>query len=699
MVRQGDDAMKERTLSILSVFIASDYPLELTSLEKDFKVSIRTIRNELKEINQFLKEKKISEIKSIRQKGYQLSLSKEERNQLGIYLKEASENEYLERENRIFDLILTFTLGQKNTFLYQKEEEYQISKSTLDEDMRRVRSELEEYGIEVMSVPKQGIVLRGAERSVRTMIYDVINRTVGVLNLTNIDKKASLNRLLLDKYISNHLLKKLDDLYIQTVSFVEDDIYRNQLIIFTAVWLSRYMRQDLIASTAWETADVPTGDMRNFVNAVCETFQINPPEIEIKYIVFMLNTFNSRDMNNSIEWVQAQLLSIQLIEYVENETKIPFTRKEEVLQEGLYKHIAGLINRVKSQIQIVNPLKENIKKNYFGIYQAIQNFMKKNQWWGEKKVSDDEVAFLTIHFSTSVSAINQDLHYIYKAVVVCNHGVATGKLLAENLKELFNIEVLAILSSRETELIDKLDVDLVFSSVALNYQNRPLLEVNPIIREKDKQRIIDFLQQHASLRRLVNNTADATEMFYSLINIIEASGGSITGEIYSQLENTFDKNNLTINKKEIQPMLEDVLKDSHILLNQQVDDWQMAIQRVSEPLLKEKVIEENYVTAMIDSVKQYGPYIVIGKHLALAHARPEDGVNKLGVSVATLKEPIVFGNPDNDPVKIIFCLAAIDSYSHLNIMKNLIALINDEEKLDYLCQLDSVDAFKDTLFQ
>ncbi|MGM0238248.1 BglG family transcription antiterminator [Enterococcus sp. AZ103] len=691
--------MKERTLSILSVFIASDYPLELTSLEKDFKVSIRTIRNELKEINQFLKEKKISEIKSIRQKGYQLSLSKEERNQLGIYLKEASENEYLERENRIFDLILTFTLGQKNTFLYQKEEEYQISKSTLDEDMRRVRSELEEYGIEVMSVPKQGIVLRGAERSVRTMIYDVINRTVGVLNLTNIDKKASLNRLLLDKYISNHLLKKLDDLYIQTVSFVEDDIYRNQLIIFTAVWLSRYMRQDLIASTAWETADVPTGDMRNFVNAVCETFQINPPEIEIKYIVFMLNTFNSRDMNNSIEWVQAQLLSIQLIEYVENETKIPFTRKEEVLQEGLYKHIAGLINRVKSQIQIVNPLKENIKKNYFGIYQAIQNFMKKNQWWGEKKVSDDEVAFLTIHFSTSVSAINQDLHYIYKAVVVCNHGVATGKLLAENLKELFNIEVLAILSSRETELIDKLDVDLVFSSVALNYQNRPLLEVNPIIREKDKQRIIDFLQQHASLRRLVNNTADATEMFYSLINIIEASGGSITGEIYSQLENTFDKNNLTINKKEIQPMLEDVLKDSHILLNQQVDDWQMAIQRVSEPLLKEKVIEENYVTAMIDSVKQYGPYIVIGKHLALAHARPEDGVNKLGVSVATLKEPIVFGNPDNDPVKIIFCLAAIDSYSHLNIMKNLIALINDEEKLDYLCQLDSVDAFKDTLFQ
>jgi transcriptional antiterminator len=67
-------------------------------------------------------------------------------------------------------------------------------------------------------------------------------------------------------------------------------------------------------------------------------------------------------MNNSIEWVQAQLLSIQLMQFVEEKTKIPFSRKEESLQEGLYKHLVGMINRVKSNIQIVNPLKETVKK-------------------------------------------------------------------------------------------------------------------------------------------------------------------------------------------------------------------------------------------------------------------------------------------------------------------------------------------------
>jgi len=84
-------------------------------------------------------------------------------------------------------------------------------------------------------------------------------------------------------------------------------------------------------------------------------------------------------------------------------------------------------------------------------------------------------------------------------------------------------------------------------------------------------------------------------------------------------------------------MIEDVLRDQNILLQQEVSTWEESIIRVSEPLVKEQVIESRYIDAMINSVKEFGPYIVIGKHIALAHARPEDGVNKLGISVATTK--------------------------------------------------------------
>lgn len=689
--------MKDRTLKILRTFITLDYPIPLEKLEDQFRTSSRTIRNELREINQFLIENNFSEIKNFRNRGYQLVLDASEKQALLDQSELVNEEFFLDRDKRIFDLILSFSLGNKAVFLYQKEEAYQISKSTLDEDMRRVRNILADYGLKVISVPKQGIVLQGSERSIRTMIYDVINNSVGVINPEGVTN-PSMNLAILNYYLPLKLLKRLDDLYIQTINSSEETIYRNQLLVFTAVWISRYLRQDIIASSTWEAIDTPQSEIHNFVIEICKNFQIEPPEVEIKYITFMLSTFNSRDMNNSIEWVQAQLLSIQLIQFVESTTKIPFSRKEEALQEGLYKHIVGLINRVKSNIQIVNPLKENIEKNYANIYESITLFTPTIEAVTGKRLSDDEIAFLTIHFSTSVSAINQDLHYIYRAVVICNHGMATGKLLSANLKELFNIEVLAVLSSRELTLIEKLDVDLVFSTVPITYSEKPLLEVEPIIKEESKARIAQFLIDNQKLKRLVNNSTDSTQLFYSLIDIIERSEGKVTGTIYQELEALFDMNHLTMNKKEIQPMLEDVLRDQNILLQQEVSTWEESIIRVSEPLVKEQVIESRYIDAMINSVKEFGPYIVIGKHIALAHARPEDGVNKLGISVATTKNPISFGNDDNDPVKIIFCLAAVDSFSHLNIMKSLIELINDEDKIDRLSQETNVERFKEILF-
>lgn len=77
----------------------------------------------------------------------------------------------------------------------------------------------------------------------------------------------------------------------------------------------------------------------------------------------------------------------------------------------------------------------------------------------------------------------------------------------------------------------------------------------------------------------------------------------------------------------------------------------------------------------------------------------DDGVNKLGISVATMAEPVVFGNEENDPVSIIFCLAAVDSFSHLNIMKSLIELINDETKINRLAQCTTVTEFETILYE
>lgn len=384
---------------------------------------------------------------------------------------------------------------------------------------------------------------------------------------------------------------------------------------------------------------------------------------------------------------------------MEQETHIPFHLKEETLCENLYKHMAALIVRIKNKIQVMNPLKENIRLNYGPIYRAVTLFMPTIAEVIGATVIEDEIAFLVIHFSTIASVIKRDLASIYKSVVVCNHGMATGNLLAENLKEKFpQIEVVAVLSSKEVALVDKLDVDLIFSTFHLPYSNKPLLVVDPILTDANRSIVSEFLDRHQTYQRLEPSDNEPTVLFTKVLDLIAESGGRVDRRIYSKLETLFENNHLEINKREIQPMLKDILTDNHILIQAQAASWQEAIEVAAKPLIKEDIIEKHYVQAMIHAVEEYGPYIVIGKHLALAHARPEDGVNTLGVSVVTMNQPIHFGNPEMDPVKIIFCLAAVDSYSHLAIMKELIELINDEAKLNQLIACTTIDQFKQLLF-
>ncbi len=138
------------------------------------------------------------------------------------------------------------------------------------------------------------------------------------------------------------------------------------------------------------------------------------------------------------------------------------------------------------------------------------------------------------------------------------------------------------------------------------------------------------------------------------------------------------------------------LSKSNKLFNHYFCDLQSSNE--PENIVTNELIKEEYITAMIQAVKTYGPYIVVGKGVALAHARPEDGVNKLGLSIMTLANPICFGHEDNDPVKIIFCLAAVDNFSHLNIMKSIVNTINQEWKIDQLLSQKDLENFKKILF-
>ena len=126
-------------------------------------------------------------------------------------------------------------------------------------------------------------------------------------------------------------------------------------------------------------------------------------------------------------------------------------------------------------------------------------------------------------------------------------------------------------------------------------------------------------------------------------------------------------------------MLSDYLKEEWIKLEVEAENWEDAIEKAGIDLVRDKVIRKKYIEAMKKTVREIGPYFVITKNVAIPHARSEEGAIKTGVSLVTLKNPVNFGNTENDPVKYIFCLSVKNDNEHIEILKDLSELLEDKE--------------------
>lgn len=145
-------------------------------------------------------------------------------------------------------------------------------------------------------------------------------------------------------------------------------------------------------------------------------------------------------------------------------------------------------------------------------------------------------------------------------------------------------------------------------------------------------------------------------------------------------------------------MLEQV-KVEDIEIGVQASNWEDAIRKSARILLEADKIEASYVDAMIDAVHRVGPYIVLGNHVALAHARPECGVKEGAICFTTLNPAIPFGSEQFDPVKLIITLAAMDANSHLELMSELAGILMEEENVERLVACETSEQFLELLYQ
>ena len=128
-----------------------------------------------------------------------------------------------------------------------------------------------------------------------------------------------------------------------------------------------------------------------------------------------------------------------------------------------------------------------------------------------------------------------------------------------------------------------------------------------------------------------------------------------------------------------------------------VADRNEAIRTVGELLVRSNRVRQHYVFEMLSAVEEFGPYIVIAPGIALAHAKPSQNVIATGLSMLVLREPIEFNHPENDPVRLVLGLAAVDHENHIELMAELAEFLGNEHNLEKLLAVTETSQIRELL--
>ena len=110
-------------------------------------------------------------------------------------------------------------------------------------------------------------------------------------------------------------------------------------------------------------------------------------------------------------------------------------------------------------------------------------------------------------------------------------------------------------------------------------------------------------------------------------------------------------------------------------------DWKDAIRKSTEPLERGNFVTADYKEGIIQNVENLGPYICIAPHVAMPHARPEQGALKTQIAVTLFRNEVTFTRADAK-ANLFITLSAADSDSHLQVLVKISELLQDSAKAE-----------------
>lgn len=682
--------MNKRQCNLLTM-LESNYEIRIEELMESFDVSERTLRNDIRNLNEFLPEG--TEVSIVEGKKV-IVISREDFS--AVVARIVNQSDYYQyklsaQERRaIAAVILLYNSGYVTTAYLA--DRLSTSKNTIVGEIDNLKEIFTEHGVNLKSKSGKGFFVQGEETLIRRFIFEL------VFGVKEGEGYSSACQTLIGREINGRVDRKrirecICDWENKHGFEFTDESFRmleNYLVIIVNRILNGNIPgiEDIGKAPDTGLASELLGMLFSDLEVEAETFM----EAEAHYLNRVI--LGCRYIKkNSGEETDSAYTEMRILGFIYDVCqRIGISQKISYEKfHFIFVHINAAIKRTREgRHNVKGVFQKELEAAYPQIFEVVREEAGILEELAAHKITDEELTYIAMYF---IAVLEENITSPGKihAILVCSAGMCTAMLLQAKLKLHFNIEIVDVLSVHQYERYDLKNIDLVLSTVYIEKASLPTACITPILSENDVETL------HNTIRRIKHDRKFREESilkaritrYISEYRELEQRMETETDLYKSTVENFYHKY-FGNGSGEGERMLYSLLDEESVVLDYEAAAWEEAIRGAGSILLKKGAIEERYIDSMIQIVKRNGPYNVFIPHVAIAHASPSDGSLMPGISMIRLKTPVIFRHPENDPVQVIACISGGPEKEYLQPFFHLIRILQNEEVLEFILSAKNV---------
>ncbi len=670
--------MRKRSTEIIQKIIKNvGEPLTIKKLASEYGISQRTLRNDIKEINQFLQNIPIVEIsindrgEIVKDDGFDDILVER-----CLYDMDAYAYRFSTEERQIY-IMMVLTGSYHHLTMKMFAEELFVSRITIVNDIDVVKEKFKNYNAELLMDPGKGMILQCGE-STRIEILTALYREIAISTENNgIFQRMILERMNIRYSFSDIFSYVQEYMQVSNLVFVEDVFYDIVLYLFVVF---NFFRK--------EGAMVTKKDALNGIDHMIlyagYMMDINITQEMLEDFRQYINLHELHEFVKSVDEIELYKAIMQFIEAVDKEINLGLENDGKLI-DALLMHIRKIKDWGNYEVELPTEYDSFIDYNY------LEFLVDKNSNILERFLSyplnKNMKKSIVIHICVSIIRSKKYMERL-SVVIVCPGSMATGKYLEAQIKNYFDFQILGVLSAGE--VISRLEkehqkVDFIISTVSIKTERYPVIKVHPFLQMDDMNHIQSMVfTKHKKKEGKIDSKLDVLKNTIHDLVDDQKLADILCGRVAEVIKD-YKKYSFTSRKNEIG----DLLKSKYIQIQKDEIDWKQAMYQSAIPLERLGKIEHRYIEKAIEHIEEFGDYIIVSDGVALAHANKDYGVTEDGLSLLVSVPGIRFQETENK-VYLLFCFASTGRHEYLNLLKTIIQIGKEKGRARDISRLEDV---------